>query len=93
MRRADSRKPRRLARRAAAEVVRQGSRMQPPAHWADCLALDGKITYIHRLWPALVRLAGRFSQRKLAAIKEVHTPAGKHKLLVTPFPKRCRRKS
>ena len=49
--------------------------------------MDGKITYIHRrLWPALVRLAGRFSKPRLAAVKEVHTPAGKHKLLITPFP-------
>jgi hypothetical protein len=53
-----------------------------------CRLVDGKITYIHRrLWPALVRLAGRFSKQRLAAVKEVHTPAGKHKLLVTPFPK------
>src|SRR6266700_5893025 len=52
-----------------------------------CRLVDGKITYIHRrLWPALVTLAGRFSKRRLAAVKEVHTPAGKHKLLVTPFP-------
>jgi hypothetical protein len=28
---------------------------------------------------------GRFSNKSLAAIKEVHTPAGKHKLLITPF--------
>ena len=53
-----------------------------------CRLVDGKITYIHRrLWPALVTLAGRFSKHRLAAVKEVHTPAGKHKLLVTPFPK------
>ena len=52
-----------------------------------CRLVDGKITYIHRrLWPALVRLAGRFSKHRLAAVKEVHTPAGKHKLLITPFP-------
>ncbi len=52
-----------------------------------CRLVDGKITYIHRrLWPALVTLAGRFSKHRLAAVKEVHTPAGKHKLLVTPFP-------
>jgi len=31
-------------------------------------------------------LAGRFSKHKLAAVQETHTPAGKHKLLVTPFP-------
>src|SRR6202011_2007991 len=53
-----------------------------------CRLVDGKITYIHRrLWPALVRSAGRFSKHRLAAVKEVHTSAGKHKLLVTPCPK------
>jgi hypothetical protein len=52
-----------------------------------CRIVGGKVTYVHRhLWPALVFLAGRFSKKSLAAIKEVHTPAGKHKLLVTPFP-------
>jgi hypothetical protein len=52
-----------------------------------CRLVDGKITYIHRrLWPALVSFAGRFSKQRLAALNEVHTPAGKHKLLVTPFP-------
>jgi len=53
-----------------------------------CRLVDGKITYIHRrLWPALVRSAGRFSKNRLAAVKEAHTPGGKHKLLVVPFPK------
>jgi len=53
-----------------------------------CRLVDGKITYIHRrLWPALVRLAPRFSRKRLAAVKEVHTPTGKHELVVTPFPK------
>src|SRR3989442_8394449 len=52
-----------------------------------CRLMDGKITYVHRrMWPALVSLAGRFSKQHLAALKEVHTPSGKHKLLVTPFP-------
>ena len=52
-----------------------------------CRLVDGKITYIHRrLWPALVRLAGRFSKDRLAAVTEVHTPTGKHKLLLVPFP-------
>src|SRR5437870_924535 len=52
-----------------------------------CRLVDGKITYVHRrLWPALVSLAGRFSKQRLSALNEVHTPAGKHKLLVTPFP-------
>ena len=53
-----------------------------------CRLVDGKITYIHRrLWPALVRLADRFSKHRLAAVKETHTRAGMHKLLITPFPK------
>jgi hypothetical protein len=52
-----------------------------------CRLIDGKITYIHReLWPALILLAGRFRKERLAALKEVHTPAGKHQLLVRPFP-------
>ena len=52
-----------------------------------CRLVDGKITYVHRrMWPALVSLAGRFSEQRLSALNEVHTPAGKHKLLVTPFP-------
>src|SRR6266568_4251406 len=51
-----------------------------------CRLVDGKITYVHRrLWPALVSFAGRFPRQRLAALKEVHTPAGKHELLVTPF--------
>jgi hypothetical protein len=53
-----------------------------------CRLVDGKITYIHRrLWPALVRSAGRFSKHRVAAVKETHTSAGKHRLVVTPFPK------
>jgi hypothetical protein len=52
-----------------------------------CRLVDGKITYIHRrLWPALVRLAIRFPKQRLSALKEVHTPAGNHNVLVTPFP-------
>lgn len=52
-----------------------------------CRLVDGKITYVHRrMWPALISLAGRFSKPRLAALKEVHTSAGEHKLLATPFP-------
>jgi len=56
-------------------------------HVLVCRLVDGNITYIHRrIWPALVSSARRFSKQRLAALNEVHTPAGKHKLLVTPFP-------
>lgn len=51
-----------------------------------CRLVGGKVTYVHRrLWPALVRLAGRFNVDQLAVIEEVHTPSGRHKVNVTPF--------
>jgi hypothetical protein len=51
-----------------------------------CRLVGGKVTYIHRrLWPALARLAGRFTADQLAVIEEVHGPAGKHVVIVTPF--------
>ena len=52
-----------------------------------CRLVGGKVTYVHRrLWPALVRLAEQFDARRLAAIREVHTATGKHKVEVTAFP-------
>jgi len=51
-----------------------------------CRLVGGKVTYVHRrLWPALVRLAGRFEPGWLAAIREVHTPLGKHEVRSTAF--------
>jgi hypothetical protein len=52
-----------------------------------CRLVGGKVTYVHRrLWPALVRLAERFDANRLAAIREVHTTSGKHKVDITAFP-------
>ena len=52
-----------------------------------CRLVGGKVTYVHRrLWPALVRLAERFDTDRLAAITEVHTAGGKHKVEITSFP-------
>ena len=52
-----------------------------------CRLVGGKVTYVHRrLWPALVRLAGRFDADRLAAIQEVHTPSGKHEVHTTAYP-------
>jgi hypothetical protein len=52
-----------------------------------CRLVGGKVTYVHRrLWPALVRLAGRFDADRLAAIREVHTPSGKHEVRTTAYP-------
>jgi hypothetical protein len=51
-----------------------------------CRLVGGKVTYVHRrLWPALVQLAGRFDPDRLAAIEEVHTPSGRHKVNTIAF--------
>src|SRR6266853_5959643 len=51
-----------------------------------CRLVGGRVTYVHRhLWPALVRLAGRFNADQLAVIEEVHTPSGRHEVNVTKF--------
>jgi hypothetical protein len=39
-----------------------------------------------RLWPALVKLASRFSQAQLAKVEEEHTPSGAHKSQRLAFP-------
>jgi hypothetical protein len=52
-----------------------------------CRIVNGKVTYVHRcLWPAVVLSASRFPRERLAAIREVHTARGKHKVVVTQFP-------
>ena len=52
-----------------------------------CRLVGGRVTYVHRqVLPALVRLSHRFDARRLAAIQEVHTPQGRHKLNTTEFP-------
>ena len=53
-----------------------------------CRLVDGKVTYVHRrLWPALVRVAERFSPTRLAQVREVHTRSGHHVCREVPFPK------
>jgi hypothetical protein len=53
-----------------------------------CRLVNGKITFVHRrLWPALVRLAGKFAKDSLAAIREEHTPSGAHRVSTIPFPR------
>ena len=44
-----------------------------------CRLANGKLTLVHRrLWPALVRLAGRFPPERLAWVRQEHTAAGHH---------------
>lgn len=67
--------------RAAGHVIDSGEVLV-------CRLVDAKVTYVHRrLWPALVRLAARFPPGGLAQVAEEHTPSGRHRKRVTPFPR------
>ncbi len=49
--------------------------------------VNGKVTLVHRrLWPALVRVADRFTPRQLAVLHEEHTASGAHRVDEQPFP-------
>jgi hypothetical protein len=53
-----------------------------------CRLVGGKITYVHRrLWPALVRIAGRFPGEHLAQVSERHTASGRHVTKEIAFPR------
>ena len=53
-----------------------------------CRLVDGKVTFVHRrLWPALVRMADRLPKKRMAAVREEHTSAGRHEVKETPFPR------
>ena len=52
-----------------------------------CRIVHGKITLVHkRLWPALVRVADRFTPGQLAQVCEEHTPTGRHVTTDIAFP-------
>jgi hypothetical protein len=49
--------------------------------------IEGKLTLAHRTaWPALVALAGELGRARLAAVRESHTPSGRHETTSIPFP-------
>lgn len=53
-----------------------------------CRLIEGKVTLVHaRLWPALVRVAGRFPAARIAQVHEEHMAAGHHVTRDVPFPK------
>jgi hypothetical protein len=57
------------------------------AELLPCRLIDGKLTLVHRrLWPALVKLAYRFTPEQLAQVRQVHTPSGRHINRVVSFP-------
>jgi hypothetical protein len=52
-----------------------------------CRLIKGKITFVHRrLWPALVRAAGRLPSHHLSQVLEGHTSSGRHVTKEIPFP-------
>jgi hypothetical protein len=52
-----------------------------------CKLVEGKVTYVHRrLWPAFVKLAGRFGGDRLARVRDEHTATGAHRSRLEPFP-------
>lgn len=49
--------------------------------------VNGKVTLVHRrVWPALVRVADRFTPAQLAVLHEEHTASGAHRVAEEPFP-------
>ena len=53
-----------------------------------CRLINGKITLVHRrLWPALVRVAARFSPDQIAKVRQEHTASGRHVNKEVPFPR------
>ena len=52
-----------------------------------CRLIKGKVTFVHRrLWPALVRAAGRLPSDHLSQVREIHTSSGRHVTKEVPFP-------
>ena len=69
------------------EIFQVLSAVQDAEQVLACRLLEGKVTLVHRrLWPALVRLAGRFAPEQLARVEEEHTAKGHHATRATPFP-------
>jgi hypothetical protein len=73
--------------RKAAQIFRCSRAVRDSKEVLVCRLVEGKVTYVHRrLWPALVNLETQFARSRLSAIREVHTPQGKHKNTTIAFP-------
>jgi hypothetical protein len=73
--------------RKASQIFRCSRAVRDSKEILVCRLLGGKVTYVHRrLWPALVKLRDQFEPKYLSAIREIHTPQGKHKISAVPFP-------
>jgi hypothetical protein len=73
--------------RNASQIFRCSRAIRDSKEILVCRLLGGRVTYVHRrLWPALVKLQDQFDRKQLSAIREVHTPQGKHEITVVAFP-------
>ena len=69
------------------EIFRAADAVSESPDVLVCKLVEGKVTYVHRrLWPALVRISGRFRRAWLAKIWEEHTPSGAHRSRRLSFP-------
>ncbi len=69
------------------EIFRAADAVSESPDVLVCKLVEGKVTYVHRrLWPALVRLSGRFRKAQLAKIWEEHTATGAHRSRRKAFP-------
>ena len=61
--------------------------MRGAAQILTCRIVDDHISFVHeRLWPALARLAERFTPARIARLQEVHTARGRHRVEEVAFP-------
>jgi hypothetical protein len=69
------------------EIFDQLARLDESPDIVRMRLVNGKVTLVHRrLWPALVRVADRFTPAQLAALHEEHTSSGAHRVHDEPFP-------
>jgi hypothetical protein len=75
------------AHRKGREIFQVLSSVSQSEEVLVCRLVGGKVTYVHRrLWPALIRSAGRFSAKQLAQTNQEHTAKGYHVRHVVPYP-------
>ena len=72
---------------ASGEIFRLTRELRDSPDILVARLINKKITFVHKsAWPALVRLADRFSRSALARLDERHTESGRHIIVNTPFP-------
>ena len=70
------------------EIFRLLNALRDSGEVLVCRLVADKVTYVHRdAWPAIVRLADEIPKERIAAIEEIHTASGRHRVVKTPFPK------